>query len=152
MAQWVRICLPVQGTRVQPLLLEDAWVYAHAPQVLSLRLGARALGPVPHSRRSLAEERPVLHSWSRVTAAQAGGRSRRKAQRPHSHKQVNQQHYNSDSLSEFHYFLPPVIYIMINGGEGVGRILKIALNLKQLMISSGRQKNLKRHKTRYDWC
>ena len=40
-AQWLRICLPMQGTRVRGLVREDPHMlwsnYVHAPQLLSLR-------------------------------------------------------------------------------------------------------------------
>ena len=45
MAQWLRIRLPVQGTRVRSLVQEDPTCRgapkAHAPQLLSLRSRAR---------------------------------------------------------------------------------------------------------------
>ena len=66
-AQWLRICLPMQGTRVQALVQEDPTCrgaakpvchnyWAHMPQLLSLRSRARApqlLKPVHHSYWSL---------------------------------------------------------------------------------------------------
>ena len=45
MAQWLRILLPMQGTRVQSLVQEDPTCHretkAHAPQLLSLCSRAR---------------------------------------------------------------------------------------------------------------
>ena len=41
MAQWLRVLLPMQGTRVQALVREDPTCRAHAPQLLSLRSRVR---------------------------------------------------------------------------------------------------------------
>ena len=62
-AQWIRLCLPVRGTRVQSLVWEDSTcrraTKAHAPQLLSPGAAApEALGPVLGSERSHCTEKP----------------------------------------------------------------------------------------------
>ena len=70
--QWIRICLPMQGTWVLSLVWEDS-TYLRATklvtQLLSLWSGAqelqlrslRALDPVLCSKRSHCSEKPVHH-------------------------------------------------------------------------------------------
>ena len=81
MAQWLRIRLPVQGTRVRALVREDptcrgatklvrhyywAWAleptshnyWAHVPQLLKLV----RLEPVLHNKRSHDNEKPAHHN------------------------------------------------------------------------------------------
>ena len=73
--QWLRICLPMQGTWVQSLVLEGptcrgATKPVHAPQLFSLCSRARepqllrptCQQPVLHSKRSHRNEKPEHHT------------------------------------------------------------------------------------------
>ena len=88
-AQWLGICLPMQGTRVGALVQEDptchraakpvrhnCWAcalepashnyWAHVPQLLKLA----CLEPVLHNKRSHCNEKPLHHGkeWPPLTA------------------------------------------------------------------------------------
>ena len=73
-AQWLRIRLPMQGTRVRALVQEDPTCrgatkpmrhnyWAHVPQLLK----PARLEPVLHNKRSHDNEKPVHHNkeWPR---------------------------------------------------------------------------------------
>ena len=58
-AQWIRICLPMQGTRFQSLVLEDSTCHEAAkPMRQSLSPGSRACQPqLPNLRAARTEAR-----------------------------------------------------------------------------------------------
>ena len=69
MAQWLRICLPMQGTRVQALVREDPTCrgatkpvhhnyWAHVLQLLK----PVCLEPMLHNKRSHCNEKPAHHN------------------------------------------------------------------------------------------
>ena len=65
MVQWLRIHLPMQGTRVRALVWEDSHMpwgnYARVPQLLSLRSRAcepQLLKPEPRARAPQQEKPP----------------------------------------------------------------------------------------------
>ena len=74
MAQWLRICPPMQGTRVQSLVGEDptccGTTKPNAPQLLSLRSRARepqllkpaCLEPVPREATAMRSPRTATKS------------------------------------------------------------------------------------------
>ena len=53
--QWLRTCLPMQGTPVWSLLWEDAACLG-APEPMCHSYWARAVEPVPHNRRGVPAE------------------------------------------------------------------------------------------------
>ena len=86
MCQWLRICLPVQGTRVQVLVWEDSTCHratkARAPQLLSPGAAApEALGPVLSSERSHCSEKPGRHNREQPCSRQLE-KPRAQQQRP----------------------------------------------------------------------
>ena len=70
-AQWLRICLPMQGTRIRALVREDSHIpwnnRARVPQLLSLHSRAREpqllkpahLEPMLRNKRSHHSEKPA---------------------------------------------------------------------------------------------
>ena len=62
MVQWLRICLPIQGTWVQSPVLKDPTCHrAIKPESHNCR-SPSALEPVPHNRRSHLNEKPKYHN------------------------------------------------------------------------------------------
>ena len=95
MVQWIRICLPMQGTRVRSLVREDP-VRRACPR-LRLRSGAReprllgpaCLEPVPRGRGGPRSERPAHRDgeWPPLAAAGEGPNT---AQNKNIYKYINQ--------------------------------------------------------------
>ena len=59
--QWLRICLPMQGTRVLFLIQEDPTCF-RATKPLAVTTEAHVLEPIPCNKRSHGSEKPVHHS------------------------------------------------------------------------------------------
>ena len=59
-AQWLRICLPMQGTRVQSLVREDPTCHSGATEPVHHNYWACALEPASHNYWSLSTPEPVL--------------------------------------------------------------------------------------------
>ena len=57
-AQWLRICLPMQGTRVRALVWEDP-TCCRATGPMSQTTKPARLEPVPRNKRGRDSERPV---------------------------------------------------------------------------------------------
>ena len=84
-AQWLRICLPMQGTRVQALVWEDPTCRGAARPV-SHNYWACAAGACAPNKRGHDSERPAHHdeAWPPVAATRESPRTETKTQ--HSHK------------------------------------------------------------------
>ena len=80
-AQWLRICLPVQGTRVRALVWEDPTCHgatgpAREPQLLSLRVwspcSATGEAAIVRGPRTAMKSSPRLPQLEKVLAQQRG--------------------------------------------------------------------------------
>ena len=86
--QWLRICLPMQGTQVQSLVQEDSTCcQATKPplscdlQLLSPRAATEALEPMLHNKRSYHSEKLLHHNQSSPCLPQLG-KAHAQQQRP----------------------------------------------------------------------
>ena len=84
-AQWLRICLPMQGTRVQALVWEDSHMprsnWAREPQLEPARLE-----PVLRNKRGRDSERPVHHDEEWPPLATTGESPHTETKTQHSQK------------------------------------------------------------------
>ena len=62
MVQWLRICLPMQGTRVRSLVWEDSTCHRATNPVHHNYGSLSALEPVLSNKRSHGPEKPAHHS------------------------------------------------------------------------------------------
>ena len=81
-AQWLRICLPMQGTRVWALVREDPTCRG-ATKPVRHSYWACALEPVLCNKRGHLSEKPVHHNeeWPPLTATRKSPRAATKTQR-----------------------------------------------------------------------
>ena len=87
--QWLRICLPMQGTRVRALV----WEIPHAAEQLGpcvTTAEPARLEPVLHDKRGRDSERPAHRDeeWPPFATTRESPRTETKTQ--HSHKSINQ--------------------------------------------------------------
>ena len=84
-AQWFRICLPMQGTRVRALVWEDPHAVERLGPCATVTEPAR-LEPVLRNKRGHSNERPVHRNeeWPPHAATRESPRTETKTQ--HSHK------------------------------------------------------------------
>ena len=86
-AQWLRVCLPMQGTRVRALVWEDPTCRGAAGPV-SHNYWACALEPVLRNKRGRDSERPVHRDEEWPPLAATGESPRTETKTQHSHKQI----------------------------------------------------------------
>ena len=60
--QWLRICLPMQGTQVQSLVREDSTCHRAIKPMYHNYLSLRAFEPVLHNKRSNHKDGPTPHN------------------------------------------------------------------------------------------
>ena len=90
MAQWLRICLPMQGTRVRALVWEDPTCCGATGPVSQTTEPAR-LEPVLRNKRGRDSERTAHRDeeWPLLAAARESPRTETKTQRSHKNIYIN---------------------------------------------------------------
>ena len=84
-AQWLRICLPMQGTRVRALVWEDPTCRGAAGPIGTATEPAR-LEPVLRNKRGRDSERPAHRDEEGPPLAATGESPRTETKTQHSHK------------------------------------------------------------------